>query len=279
MMSFVPVPDTSHLFVSIMEFFPAFEGKNAGIYLHTLMDLNWESGKALELPFAHRCETLSIEGHHYLVVSTISKSKMNPDDWSQPGEIHIIDLEFCEYRKWKSTVIDSSIVRNHGMCKTWNNDSETLYLSGEQGIFYLDKEGENWRVNQVFFQEVSEMAFLDLDGDGREELITIEPFHGNTLNIYKKDGANWVQKFSDSLSFGHGLGAGVFKSEPTIVCGNREGSAALEAFVMKDLLRGKVERRVIEEEAGATQTQVFSFERRDYILSANQRKNEVALYT
>jgi len=53
----------------------------------------------------------------------------------------------------------------------------------------------------------------------------------------------------------------------------------LEAFVVKDLLRGNIERRVIEDAAGPTQTQVFSFNGKDYILSANQNKNEVALYT
>ena len=34
----------------------------------------------------------------------------------------------------------------------------------------------------------------------------------------------------------------------------------------------------IEKEAGPTQTQVFTYNSRDYILSVNQRKNEVALY-
>jgi hypothetical protein len=278
-MSFVPVPGKPHLFISIMEFFPPYNGRDTGIYLHTRMDMTWESGKALKLPFAHRCATLSVDGKPYLVIASISKDKMNAGDWSQPGEIHIVDLEHCEYRKWKSEVIDSGIFRNHGMCKTRINGSEVICVSGEQGIYYVEKEREGWRVNQLFFKAVSEMAFIDLDGDGRDELVTIEPFHGNTLNIYKKDGANWVPRFSDNLASGHGLSAGIFNSEPTVIAGNRDGSMALEAFVVRDLLRGKVERSVIEEGTAATQTQVFSYEGTDYILSANQEKNEVALYT
>jgi hypothetical protein len=262
-----------------MGLFPPFIGQDAGIYLHTRMEINWESGKAFELPFAHRCEILSVEGKHFLIAATVSKHKEDPGDWSQAGELHVIDLEQCEYRKWRSTVIDNSILRNHGMCKARIEEKEVICVSGAEGIFYVEKEGENWRVNPLFFKEVSEMSFLDLDGDGKDELITIEPFHGNTLNIYKKDGANWVPRFSDELSFGHGLCAGIFNSEPTIVASNRDGSLALEAFVVKDLLRGKVERRIIEEAAGATQTQVFTYDSTDYILSANQKKNEVALYT
>ena len=36
---------------------------------------------------------------------------------------------------------------------------------------------------------------------------------------------------------------------------------------------------MIENEVGPTQTQIFSYEGTDYILSANQKKNEVALYS
>ena len=49
------------------------------------------------------------------------------------------------------------------------------------------------------------------------EMITIEPFHGNTLNIYKRTGDQWEQRYSDSLSFGHGLSSGVFNGKPVIV--------------------------------------------------------------
>jgi hypothetical protein len=279
MMSFIPVPGKPDLNISIMGFFPPFEAKDAGIFLHTRMETNWESGMAFALPFVHRCETLTVDGKHFLVAATVSKHKDDPADWSQPGEIHVIDLDHCEYRKWKSTIIDSSIVKNHGLCKTTMNGSEVICVCGEQGIFYIEKDGDDWSVNQMFFSEVSEMAFVDIDGDGKDELITIEPFHGNTLNIYKKDGANWDKRFSDELSFGHGLSAGIFKSEPTIVVGNRSGSLALEAFVVQNLMAGKVDRRVIEEVTGSTQTQVFTFDSKDYILSANQLKNEVVLYS
>ena len=116
-------------------------------------------------------------------------------------------------------------------------------------------------------------------GDGINEMITIEPFHGEILNIYKKQPNGWSLRFSDSLSFGHGLSSGLFNENPVVVVGNRSGSIALEIFTVSDLSKGIVNRKVIEENAGPTQTQVFSYNSTDYILSANQRKNEVALYT
>ena len=279
MMSFIPIPGKPDLFVSIMGLFPPFIGKDAGIYLHSRMESNWESGMALPMPFAHRCETIRSDDKDFLIIATVSKDKKNASDWSLPGEIHAVDLENCEFKRWKPDLVDDSLTRNHGMVKTLINGQEKLYVSGEQGIFSILREDGVWKLEQIFDSEVSEMALIDLDGSGQADLVTIEPFHGNTLNIYQQKGSGWKKRFSDSLVFGHGLSAGMFKSEPSVVVGNRGESMALERFVVKDLKSGVVEREIIEEGAAPTQTQVFSFQSTDYILSANQNKNEVALYS
>ena len=127
-------------------------------------------------------------------------------------------------------------------------------------------------------KEVSEFCFIDLDSDGHDELVTIEPFHGEALNVYKRNGPLWELKFSDSLSFGHGLSCGFVNAEPVIIVGNRRGSFTLDMFKVTDFGSGNFSREVIEEDAGPTQTQVFKDGKTDYILSANQKKNEVALY-
>lgn len=278
MMSFVPIPGKPNLFVTVMGLFPPFIGEDAGIWLHSRMETNWESGMAFSLPFAHRCEAITAGGKHYLIAASVSRHKEDPADWSQPGEIHVLDLENCEYKKWKSDLIDNTIIRNHGMIKGMQEGREVVYVSGEQGIFSIGMEQGEWKLHRVFEGETSEFSFIDIDGDGKEELATIEPFHGNTLNIYKNTAEGWDKKFSGGLEFGHGLSSGSFNSEPVIVTGNRAGSFALEAFFVKDLQSGSIERKLIEEGAGPTQTQVFTYDSKDYILSANQKKNEVALY-
>ena len=60
--------------------------------------------------------------------------------------------------------------------------------------------------------------------------------------------------------------------------GNRRGSLTLDMFTVADFEKGEFVRNIIEEEAGPTQTLVFNFNGTDYILSANQLKNEVAIY-
>ena len=279
MMGFVPIPGKPDLFASIMGMFPPYNGRDAGIYLHTRMGTNWESGKALSLPFAFRCEILDTGGKPYLVVATLSQDENEAGEGPVPGELHVIELQHCEIRKWKSTVVEGSIIGNHCMVRSRLEGREVIYIAGQQGIFCLDRNGDDWVLKQVFYGEVREMAFIDLDGDGKEELVTLEPYHGDFLNIYKQEGANWEKRFSDSLASGQGLSAGIFDSEPLIVSGNRGASRALEAFRGMDLIRGKAERMTIEESAGPARTRIFSFNSEDYILSANQIKNEVAIYT
>ena len=280
LMSFIPVPGNPDLFVTIMGLFPPFIGGEAGIFRHRRINGDWETNRALHLPFAHRCEILNRAGKNFLFASTVSTYKENPQDWSNPGELHLIELDDTPGATWESRVIDKSVTRNHGMVRARIKGKETICISGKEGIFFLEQRpGDDWNLQPVFNREVSEMTFIDLDGDGQDELVTIEPFHGETLNIYKNTGKKWESRISDSLSFGHGLSSGFIQQKPVIVVGNRSGSLALESFTVRDLLKGKYERLVIEKDAGPTQTQVFSVGDVDYILSANQRKNEVALYS
>lgn len=280
MMSFIPIPDSPGFFISIMGLFPPFVGGEAGLYLHQKSPAGWKTQKALPFPFAHRCEILTSEGEHFLVAAKVSAYKENPPDWARPGEVHLMSLKNPARLPWKSLLIDKGITRNHGMIKNLVDGKEILCVSGEQGVFFLEPgRARQWKVNKLFDKEVSEVNFLDLDGDGRSEMVTIEPFHGNTINVYKRSGSKWQLRFSDSLSFGHGLGSGMYHGNPVFVVGNRSESMALEVFSVNDLSRGQLKRKLLEAEAGPTQTQVFSFQGEDYILSANQKKHEVALYS
>lgn len=280
LMSFVPVPGQPGAYVTIMGLFPPFKGKEAGLYLHRNSEAGWNTVRAMDLPFAHRCEFLTQEGRTFLVAAAVSEFKKDPDDWSKPGVVHMISMDEIRNPHWKSHVIDSGITRNHGMTRTVISGKETICVSGVEGIFIIEAgDPGKWKVLPLFDREVSEMSFIDLDGDGTDELVTIEPFHGNTLNIYKQTGTAWELRFQDSLSFGHGLSTGIFNNEPVIVVGSRRDSLSLEIFTINDLYKDSVNRILIEKDVGPTQTQVFTVGATDYIMSANQRKNEVALYS
>ncbi len=280
MMSLIPVPGWPQYMVSVMGLFPPFIGKDAALFLHRKIGDSWMSSRAMDLPFAHRCEFLPNSPGNILIAASVSKFKENPADWLMPGELYAIRLLGDPSDRWVSELIDSSLFRNHGMGRYLIDGVEQLCVSGVEGVFSIElSQGGSMKLIPLFEKEVSELTFIDLDGDGQSELITIEPFHGNILNMYKRDKGAWKLKFSAPLSFGHGLSSGFFNGDPVVVAGNRKDSLSLEIFTINNLDKGFVNKRVIEEGVGPTQTQVFSFGNRDYILSANQKRNEVALYS
>ena len=275
-MSFVPAPGHPELFYSVMGLFPPFVGKEAGIFMHRRTGLTWVTTKAMDLPFAHRCDILEKESRSWLFAASCSKFKKDPADWSKSGELYVIPLDSITGLPGEPDLVYDRIWRHHGMLKARVDGDDTLLFSGTEGIFYMVREGGQWAVQRLFDQEVSEFGLIDLDGDGQDELVTIEPFHGNSLNVYKQVGGAWQKRYTDVLWFGHGLSCGMFRGEPVIVVGNRRGPLTLNLY--RRQADGSFAREILEEQAGPTQTQVFTADGRDYILSANQLKNEVALY-
>jgi hypothetical protein len=277
MMSLLPVPGKPDQLLSVMGLFPPFIGADAGIYNHKLINGLWTTKKVIPLPFAHRCEILNQKGKNHLFIATVSRHKDNPADWSRPGELHHIEIEDIGQNDSKTEILLNNLFKNHGMIKRINKGVESICISGTEGIFdILPGTNNNWIVNQLFDREVSEFSFFDLDNDGEDDLVTIEPFHGNEICVYKKTSSGWDKQYSSPLSFGHGLSAGIFNNQRIIVAGNRRESEALEMHVVHK--SGEIEKIIIEEHAGPTQIKIFHNKDSDFILSANQIKNEVALY-
>lgn len=279
-MSLIPVPGSTNHLVSVMGLFPPFIGFDAGIFLHTLKEGKWSTRNVIHLPFAHRCEFLSVNGVNHLFVASCSKYKANPDDWKQAGEVYGVvvgDADICE---WKPTLILNNLFKNHGMTKSVINGLECLCVSGTEGIFSIRPNTMgSYDVEQLFDQEVSEFYYVDFDNDGVDELVTIEVFHGNSLNVYKKTLNKWVKTYTSALSFGHGLTVGKFNGESVIIVGSRRESEALEIHKVFNVATGDIRKFTIEEGVAPTQTRLFNHEGIDYILSANQKKNEVAVYS
>lgn len=277
MMSILPISGYNDQLVSVMGLFPPFIGLEAGIFSHSKIDGNWETRKVISLPFAHRCEILTINCVNHLFIATVSKYKENPADWSKPGELHHAIIGNTESAEWATDLVFSDLTRNHGMTKSMIMNREAICISGAEGIFAIQQgSGNKWEISRLFDHEVSEFSFFDLDNDGEDELVTIEPFHGNSLNIYKKNKTGWQIQYTSPLSFGHGLSTGKFQGQNVVVAGNRRDSGDLELHKVHAL--DKVEKCIVEHNVGATQTKVVRYNEVDYILSSNQTNNEVALY-
>lgn len=276
-MSFVPVPGIQDVYFSVMALFPGFVGADAGIFMHRKNAGTWKTEKVFPLPFAHRCDVVRHNGKNYLFAVSVSKHKADPTDWSNASEVYVMPLDPADATPGEASLVPGKIFRNHGMLKISDGDEQTLYISGAEGIFRLDMTSDGkWGITRIFGNEVSEFGFIDIDSDGKEELATIEPFHGNTLNIYRegKDG-KWEKAYQGELEFGHGLSCGYASGKARVVVGNRRGPLTLDTVTWSG---DGFCKEILETEAGPTQTQMFSFNGTQYILSANQKKNEVAIY-
>ena len=108
----------------------------------------------------------------------------------------------------------------------------SVLVSGTEGLFAADlaRGGADWGFERVMQSEVSEVAVFDLDGDGVDELITIEPFNGSALRVYRQEAGRWRTAWEGALEFGHCLWAGPFGGAPSVMASSRAGSRDLLLF-------------------------------------------------
>jgi len=181
-MCMVIVPGDNKRLVSVMGLFPPFKGAEAAIYLHEERKGDWHTKKLIDLPFAHRCEILTVDNVNWLFAASVSVFKKYPEDWSLPGELYIIPLDQQGNLHDEPKKFINNVTRNHGMIKANLTGTEAIYISGKEGIFEIAPGfNSDWAMTVLFENEVSEFVFFDINDDEIKELITIEPFHGDTL--------------------------------------------------------------------------------------------------
>jgi hypothetical protein len=164
----------------------------------------------------------------------------------------------------------------HLLAATELQGKPAVLIAGEQGLFSIEipeKEGRPFRSQQLLDHEMSDVVAFDVDGDGQNEIVTIEPFHGDRLCVYKRLDSLWRAVMEQRISFGHALWAGALRSRPVVVIGNRAGQKEL-AIVCPST----GDRLVIDRGVGPAQVAVIHEPARDTILSANHAVGEVALY-
>ncbi len=274
---------------AVMECFVGYQFQNAGVY-HVragAAGLPWSATKIFGLPFAHRIDFLNKGGIRYLVAATLTSGKDNPSDWSRPGSVYASPVPLVRTDPWEVSPILEGIHRNHGLLITQFMAKRSVLVSATEGLFAADVEtpGREWEFHQVLGSPVSEIAVFDVDGDGRDELITIEPFHGNSLCVYRQDSRGWQKAWETELSYGHCLLAGLFRQAPSILVSNRDGNRDLVLYRFEgSVVQGKSRllspsRIVVDAGAGAANMLALRHDGTDLIFATNQAGGEIALYS
>jgi hypothetical protein len=290
-MAILPDPELPSSLYVIQGCFPGFRFQGGGVYgVRREPGGAWVSARIADLPFIHRIDLVRRGAHRYLLAANLAQDKRDAADWTRPGSLWAAELP-GDGRGTAGAVtgpaglltltpVLEGISRNHGMTRACMEGRDTILLSGTEGVFAVDLESESpaWKAARLLDHEVSEQAFLDLDGDGRDELATIEPFHGNLLRVYRGSGAAWHLMWEAEIAFGHGLVAALLDGRPSLVVANRAGSKDLVAFCARDPGAWHPERVVVDAASGTANSATVTVGGRVHLVSANQAAGELALY-
>ncbi len=136
----------------------------------TITKLSWT---ALEYPQYHVSYTYSEKTYDDQTVQLEDEDVTFKDDWSDPGKIYVGEIPDDLNEPIKLTVIKEGLTKNHGYCRTtWDNKMAGL-VTCQEGVFVVtppQDEGTEWTIKQIMNKPVSDIAVVDIDEDGEDEL-------------------------------------------------------------------------------------------------------------
>ncbi len=277
-MSMIPIPGRENQFLAVNGFY--LKESPSGAHL-TWVKYDASTGftfkDILFMPYLHRFDLYEANGKVYFIGATIANTKKDKEDWSDPGKIYVAELPEDLNQELQLKVIVEGLSRNHGYSRSPKNDGG--YFSADQGIFKVslpDLKGE-WKVEKILDKPIGEVAVIDIDNDGQEELMTIEPFHGSVIKIYKKINGLYqdVYSYPFVIDFAHTLLGCKIRGKNTFLGGIRREASDL---FMVQFNQGKFETTIIDAGVGPANLNVVNFKDHDLIHSSNHTQNEAAVY-
>lgn len=278
-MNIVPIPGREGEFIATQKFLPTFNAKES-LIVHGKINSDGSSivTPIMDIPYLHRFDIFENNGEILFIGATLCDNKEFQDDWSMPGKVYIGKLSNDLTKPFELKPIITGITKNHGFCRTTWGGKKVYLVTGIEGVFliYVPEtfEGE-WKVEKLLNHEVSDVAVADIDGDGIEEIATIEPFHGSKGIIYKNIDGNWTPIHTHEYEFGHVVWGGTITEKPSFIIGGRKGKMEIICYQMEN---GEIKETLIDSTGGASNIAVFNREDGDYILAANRQIGEIGLY-
>jgi hypothetical protein len=281
-MSMVPIAGTNGEFLAVQKFFRMFQWEEAKVvHVRPLAGEGYEVTDVLQLPYIHRFDLLEAGGRQYFVGCTLATHKDAKDDWSQPGRIWV--GEYTGAGPLQVGVLKDGLTKNHGYSRLVRDGALSGLVTCEEGAFEVSpppQPGSPWTVRQFMDWPISDIAAIDIDGDGELEYATIEPFHGSWFRVYKQTAGGWrkVYEHPEVSEFYHVVVGATLAGEPVFIGGCRRGRQQLFYVhaVQTDPL--VLQAQVIDEGVGPSNVHVMHESGRDLIVAANREKAEAALY-
>lgn len=280
-MSVVQIPGRDGEFIAVQYFFPGFQSASSKLVWGKRRSAGWEIRDLVDLPYVHRFDLFPVENEIHLFAAILCGSKKNREDWSDPGKILVGKLppgpgDGMEFRE-----IYGGQTRNHGYCRGRRQGKETAFWTSDDGVFAAvvpEKKGDRWRITKLIDRPVSDMALCDIDGCGEDELVTIEPFHGNQFVVNKKTemGYTIAWRYPKEIDFAHTVVGCRLLGKPAVIGGIRRKNC--ELFVLLHEQGKGFFTELVEEGVGTSNAAAANVNGTDIIIAANHTKNEAAVY-
>ncbi len=261
-----------------------FQSVNAGISIYSAgKDARnlWNRHRIADLAYIHRIALVSANGKKTIIAASLCGRKEGPDDWSSPGAVYAVQIQRGEHvTKHKKNLLLNGITRNHGMYVQRKRGQEIVFISGDEGVFeiHVPRAEKEWIIDKIIEQPVSELALMDFDEDGKDEIVTIQPFHGDKACIYKNMAGKWETVCELKTEFGHGIWAGRIGGKNAFILGSRARKRDLCLYTIEDTRSWNLKKTIIEAGTGTAQIDVLKFNGRDLIAATNGYIDEVAVY-
>ena len=279
-MTMVQVPGTDGQFLATHKFYSPNDSKEAKIIIATPKNGEWEIRTLADLPFVHRFDILESEGKHYLIACCLKSGHEYKDDWSSPGKVYAALLpadlsEFNEDHQLKLEVIKDDMLKNHGYYRVVRDGKMSSLVCCDSGVFRFyppTSSNPQWTVETLLDTPASDATLIDLDSDGKDELLVLSPFHGDTVLIYReKDGKYQLDyEYPEKIEFLHAIWSGEIQGKPVVMIGHRKGN--------RDLLKFSWENGQVDHDCGPANAYDFHRDGKDYVISTNREINEIAMY-
>ena len=286
-MTMVQVPGTDGQFLATRKFYSPNDSKEASIVIVTPRGKDdWEVRTLCDLPFVHRFGLLQSGDKWYLIACALKSDHEYRDDWRFPGKVFVAELpsdlsSYNDDHQLELTMLKDGMLKNHGYYLHQDDATHTsAVISCDGGVFQFvppKSEGGDWDIITLTTDAASDGLLMDLNGDGEEELLTIAPFHGDTVNIYEKKNGKFeiAYTYPEKLEFLHAIFGGDVCGQPTWIIGNRKGDRLLLAFTYEN---GAYTAQELDRGRGAANVLHYVHDGKDILIAANRETDEIALY-
>lgn len=280
-MSIVPIPGAEGTqFLAIQNFFPGFNARDVKIVRLAHEGGHWLETDVINIPYCHRFELVTWNNEIYIVAATLCTWKNEREDWSSPGHVFVGKYQPETNEVTDLKLVIPNLVQNHGMLKVTSAevDEDFVLISTYEGVFklYFDSESETYTYQQLLETPSSETVIIDIDGDGEDEYIAIQPFHGNELGVYRADGS--LQTIiKRNTNFLHSLWSGYVEGKPFYLCGGRRIDSDIYLGYWNQETEA-FEEYLIDSGNGSANIVVSVEGNKMEIISTNNSLDEIAIY-